>query len=131
MTKKSQIGLALNVVGTLIAVIALMIYGQTLYRTNSVYVLLAIVVVIGIATAVTAAARKLSHVLDVSPVVNSALIALAVVCSANVMVNQIAYVISGLDSYDTISSYIVYVGLGIVGMLVNIVSSFLGLAEKA
>ena len=47
------------------------------------------------------------------------------------MVNQIGYVISGLDGMDTIMSFIIFCSLAVVGMLVNIVASFLPIAKEA
>lgn len=46
------------------------------------------------------------------------------------MVNQIGYVISGLDGMDTIMSFIIFCSLAVVGMILNIVASFLPVARK-
>ena len=55
----------------------------------------------------------------------------AAVWSASVMVNQIGYVISGLDGMDTIISFIIFCSLAVVGMILNIVASFLPVAKEA
>ena len=65
------------------------------------------------------------------PVVNAALMASAAVWGASVMVNQIGYVISGLDGMDTIMSFIIFCSLAVVGMIINIVASFLPVAKEA
>ena len=62
---------------------------------------------------------------------NAALMASAAVWSASVMVNQIGYVISGLDGMDTIISFIIFCSLAVVGMILNIVASFLPVVKEA
>ena len=47
------------------------------------------------------------------------------------MVNQIGYVISGLDGMDTIISFIIFCSLAVVGMILNIVASFLPVVKEA
>ena len=47
------------------------------------------------------------------------------------MVNQIGYVVSGLDGVETIQSFIIFCVICVLGMLLNIVASFLPMAEAA
>ena len=46
------------------------------------------------------------------------------------MVNQIGYVVSGLDGIDTIMSFIIFCSVAVVGMILNIVASFLPVAKE-
>ena len=62
---------------------------------------------------------------------DAVLMASAAVWSANLMVNQIGYVISGLDGIDTIMSFIVFCALAVISMLLNIIASFLPMAKDS
>ena len=120
---KKSIGLYLTLVAGIIAIVEAVYYGKVMYTFQPVYYFLAVLsfVLVGFNKVIT----------GFIPVVNAALMASAAVWSASVMVNQIGYVISGLDGMDTIMSFIIFCSLAVVGMILNIVASFLPVAKEA
>ena len=123
-TKKS-IGLYLTLVAGIIAIVEAIYYGKVMYTFQPVYYFLAGAIVLAVLSFVLVGFNK------VIPVVNAVLMASAAVWSASVMVNQIGYVVSGLDGIDTIMSFIIFCSIAVVGMILNIVASFLPVAKEA
>ena len=126
MNKKKAGGFYLTLAAAVLAVVGVILYGSVMYRMNAVYILLAAAIVFGALAFVLTGKTVLASLI---PVVNAVLMASAAVWSANLMVNQIGYVISGLDGIDTIMSFIVFCALAVIGMLLNIIASFLPMAR--
>ena len=125
---KKSIGLYLTLVAGIIAIVEAVYYGKV-YTFQPVYYFLAAAIVLAVLSFVLVGFNKV--ITGFIPVVNAALMASAAVWSASVMVNQIGYVISGLDGMDTIISFIIFCSLAVVGMILNIVASFLPVAKEA
>ena len=125
---KKSIGLYLTLVAGIIAIVEAVYYGKVMYTFQPVYYFLA-AIVLAVLSFVLVGFNKV--ITGFIPVVNAALMASAAVWSASVMVNQIGYVISGLDGMDTIMSFIIFCSLAVVGMIINIVASFLPVAKEA
>lgn len=125
---KKSIGLYLTLVAGIIAIVEAVYYGKV-YTFQPVYYFLAAAIVLAVLSFVLVGFNKV--ITGFIPVVNAALMANAAVWSASVMVNQIGYVISGLDGMDTIISFIIFCSLAVVGMILNIVASFLPVAKEA
>ena len=125
-TKKS-IGLYLTLVAGIIAIVEAIYYGKVMYTFQPVYYFLAAAIVLAVLSFVLVGFNKV--ITGFIPVVNAVLS--AAVWSASVMVNQIGYVVSGLDGIDTIMSFIIFCSLAVVGMIINIVASFLPVAKEA
>ncbi len=68
---------------------------------------------------------------DWLPVIQAALLGFTAARSFYVMVNQIGYVIAGLDTMDTIQPLIVFVAVALVAMLICILSAFLRQQKEA
>ena len=126
---KKSIGLYLTLVAGIIAIVEAVYYGKVMYTFQPVYYFLAAAIVLAVLSFVLVGFNKV--ITGFIPVVNAALMASAAVWSASVMVNQIGYVISGLDGMDTIMSFIIFCSLAVVGMIINIVASFLPVAKEA
>lgn len=118
----------LTALTVILAVVGLFLYKSVMYKLTMVYGFLAAVIVLGVLGILLAGKTAIANVV---PVLNAALMACAAVWSANLMVNQIGYVISGLDGIDTIQSFIVFCALAVVGMLINIIASFMPMAKEA
>lgn len=114
-------GFYLTAAAAVVALAGIIVYGSVMYRFTPVYVLLAAAVVVEIAAVIL----KNRAFGDVIPVINAVLTASAAVWSAMVMVNQIGYVIASLDPVSTITSYIVYVAVAVIAMLLNIIAAFM------
>ena len=128
MNKKKAGGFYLTVTAAVLALVGVILYGSVMYRMNAVYILLAAAIVFGILVFVLTGRTELVNLI---PVINAVLMASAAVWSANLMVNQIGYVISGLDGIDTIMSFIVFCALTVIAMLLNIIASFLPMAKDS
>lgn len=126
---EKSIGLYLTLVAGIIAILGVALYGRVMYIFKPVYIFLAIAIVLAALSFVLAGVNQ--TIAGFIPVINAALMASAGVWSASLMVNQIGYVIAGLDGTDTIESFIVFCGVAVVGMLVNIVASFLPMTKEA
>ncbi len=100
-----------------------------MYTFQPVYYFLAGAIVLAVLSFVLVGFNKV--ITGFIPVVNAVLMASAAVWSASVMVNQIGYVVSGLDGIDTIMSFIIFCSIAVVGMILNIVASFLPVAKEA
>ncbi len=126
-TKKAM-GYYLTIAAAVLAIVGALLYGSVMYKLTLVYGFLAAAIVLGVVTAVFAGKNKLVNII---PIINGALMASAAVWSASLMVNQIGYVVSGLDGVETIQSFIIFCVICVLGMLLNIVASFLPMAEAA
>lgn len=67
---------------------------------------------------------------SIMPVAASALTALGAVYGASLMVNQMGYVVSGLDDMSTITSLICFEVLAVAAMLLSILASFLPMKKE-
>ncbi|MCD7919906.1 MAG: hypothetical protein LUG45_07510 [Clostridiales bacterium] len=105
----------------ILTLVALIVYNSVMYTYTLIYVLLVAALVLEVLPLVW----NNAILTGVVPVVNAVLTGAAGMGSAVVMVNQIAYVVTGLDQMSTIVSYIVFASVAIVAMLVNIVAAFL------
>lgn len=128
MNKKKAGGFYLTVAAAVVAILGIVLYGSVMYKMNEVYILLAAAIVLGVLAVVLTGRTSVANVI---PVVNAVLMASAAVWSANLMVNQIGYVIAGLDGMDTIQGFIVFCAAAVIGMLLNIVAAFLPMAKEA
>lgn len=128
MNKKKAGGFYLTLAAAVLALAGVVLYGSVMYKMNAVYILLAAAIVLGVLAFVLTGK---STVVSLIPVVNAVLMASAAVWSANLMINQIGYVIAGLDGVDTIQSFIVFCVIAVIGMLLNIIASFLPMAKEA
>ncbi|WP_373214523.1 hypothetical protein [Ruminococcus sp. 5_1_39BFAA] len=128
MNKKKAGGFYLTIAAAVLAIVGAVLYGSVMYKMNEVYILLAAAIVLGVLAFVLAGKTALVNLV---PVVNAALMASAAVWSANLMVNQIGYVIAGLDGMDTIQGFIVFCVIAVVAMLLNIIASFMPMAKEA
>ena len=115
---KKSIGLYLTLVAGIIAIVEAVYYGKVMYTFQPVYYFLAAAIVLAVLSFVLVGFNKV--ITGFIPVVNAALMASAAVWSASV-----------LDGMDTIMSFIIFCSLAVVGMIINIVASFLPVAKEA
>ncbi len=105
----------------ILTLVALIVYNSVMYTYTLIYVLLVAALVLEVLPLFL----NIPFLTGAAPVANAVLNGAAGMGSAVVMVNQIAYVVTGLDQMSTIVSYIVFASVAIVTMLVNIVAAFL------
>lgn len=89
-----------------------------------------VTLLLGISAALMLLATLLSRLLGDKPafrsaaIVNAVLMTLAMMRGLSLMVNQIGFVVAGLDSFETLSGFAVFEALCLAGMLLNVVASF-------
>ena len=127
MKNKFGIGVFLALLAGILAAVAAGLYMTVMYRMSQVYVFLLASTVLAIVGLVIA--TKVPKLSGYIPVIMAFLLAFAAVRGTELMVNQLGYVVAGLDGMDTIMSYIQFVSVTAVAMLVSIVASFTKMAK--
>ncbi len=117
---KLTIGFIFSLIAAVLALVACIVYTQVMYTMTPVYILLIAAVVLACLAFVLKPFPA-----EILPVVNGFLIASAAVWGAKNMVNQIGYVVSGLDGIETIQTWIVFTAIAVVAIIVNIIAGFL------
>ena len=128
MKNKIGIGTFLALLAGILAAVAAGLYMTVMYRMSQVYYLLigaTVLAIVGLAIA-----TKVPKLSGYIPVVMAALLAFAAVRGTELMVNQLGYVVAGLDGMDTIMSYIQFVSVTAAAMLVSIIASFTKMAKE-
>ena len=126
---KKGFAVILMILAGLLAIIAAVLYRGVMYKMSVVYALLIAAAVLACVSFVIAG--KLPKLTGYIPVITAALLASAAVWGSNLMVNQLGYVVAGLDGMDTIMPYIQFMGCTIVAMLLSIIAAFMPMAKPA
>ena len=127
MKKKNAFALYLMTVPGVLAIAALILYNFVMYKYEPVYfMLIGAIVLVALGFLM---ARKMTAVANYIPVCVSVLLTSAAVWGSYLMINQIGYVVAGLDGVGSILTWLVYVVLLVIALLVSIVASFLPLAK--
>lgn len=129
MKKQRATGVYIILIAAVIAAVAAFLYGNVMYKYQPVYYFLIGAIVLSVAAYLLAASLPLCA--GLIPIINAALLGSAVVWAASLMVNQIGYVVAGLDGMDTIQGFIVFAVLGVISMLLYIVAAFTAVAKEA
>ena len=128
--KRMGKGIHMVAAAELLAIIAMVVYGKTLYRDGLCYIVLggsaAVFVVLG---GFYLKFRK-ELVLRLLILVNAILLALGFVQSFGPMANELGYVVSGLDPISAITGFIVYAVITFAGMVLYIISSYMNLDKE-
>ena len=129
--EKNKVGFGayMAIVAGILAIVACVLYRTVMYQFKPVYYMLigaAVVAVLGLLLA-----NALPKFANYFPVCMSVLLFSAIVWGSMLMVNQIGYVIAGLDGLETIMSYFIFVGFTLAAGVVALVASFLPVGQKA
>lgn len=121
---KKVIGLSISMTSAVLALVALFFYRGVARNTTTVLILLGIAVAVAVVDVVSSG--KLPPLLrDCLPIAKTVLIAAALVISFIPQVNQIGYVIAGLDGISSLIGFIVAASITGAALLVSIVAGFL------
>ena len=127
MKNRNAIASYLMTVPGILAVAAIILYTRVMYTMAPVYFMLGgVIVLVALGFVI---ARKFPRISNYIPVCVSVLLASAAVWGSELMVNQIGYVVAGLDGVETIISWIVYLTLVIIALIVSLVASFLPMTK--
>ncbi len=119
--KNRGIGFYVTLVACVLTLIATILYSKAMYTTTYVYVALIAAIVIE-ALAFVLNNKILNNWL---PILEAVLVGFAIAHSFSVMVNQIGYVVAGLDTMETLKSFITFAVVAGVAMLLNMISGFM------
>ena len=129
MKNKNASASYLTCLAAIFGLVALILYFFVMYKYTPVYIML--VGAIALAALGFVIAKKVPKIANYIPVCVAVLLASAAVWGSQLMINQIGYVIAGLDGIGTILTWIWFIGFASVGMIVAIFASFLPMAKKA
>lgn len=121
---KKIIGISFSMASAVLALVALFFYWGVPRNTTTVLILLGIAIAVAVVDIVTS--EKLPSLLrDCFPIAKTVLIAAALVISFIPQVNQIGYVIAGLDGISSLISFIVAASITGASLLVSIIVGFI------
>ena len=123
--KNKTIGFYMTFVAAILSIAACVLYGSVMYTLPVVYVFCAIAAVLTVVVIVCSAKKPAKKVYEFLPVANAILMASAAVWGVNLMVNELGYVVAGLDSFDAILSFVIYEVVAVVSLILNIAASFM------
>lgn len=124
MAKKSA-GFYFTIVATILFIVGTVMYTSVMYTNTVVFVMLALAIIWEVLVIVLSGKFGDKAFFNWTPVIGAVLAAAAAVWGAELMVNQIGYVVAGLDEMSTIMSFIYYEVVMVVTLLVCIICSFL------
>jgi hypothetical protein len=129
--KKNKLGVAafLCLVAAVLAVVDLFLYRTVMYTYPPVFFLLGGAIAVAVIGCVVG--RVAPRIANYFPICMTFLLASAIVWGSMLMVNQIGYVIAGLDGVDTILTYIFFAGFTFAAVVITLIAAFLPFAQKA
>ena len=127
MKNKKGIASILIVLAAVLAVVSIILYGSVMYKFTPVYFMLAGAAVVALAG--FALAGKLPTLSGYFPICVSVLLASAAVWGSQLMVNQIGYVVAGLDGPETIMPWAYFLGVTVIAMVASIIAAFLPMVK--
>ena len=119
--KNRGIGFILTLVACALASVDIIVYTQVMYTLPVIFVFLA--GAIGIEGAAFFINNRILN--NLLPVILAVLLGASAAGSFYVMVNQLGYVVAALDTVDTIISFIVFVSIAVVAMIICWISGFM------
>lgn len=122
---KKSVGFYFSIVAAVLFIVGTVMYAGVMYTNAAVFVMLALAIIWEVLIIVLSGKFGDMAFFNWTPVIGAVLAASAAVWGAELMVNQIGYVIAGLDEMSTIMSFIYYEAVMTVTLLVCITGSFL------
>lgn len=124
------VGFYITVLATILAVVGLVLYVSTSNALTLVMVLLGIAIAVEVVLIVVSRVIGNKPVLNLASSINAVLLGFALVQSFNPQLDAIGYVVSGLYTYDQISSFVNFVIVAAIAFLLYIVASFTNLGKQ-
>ncbi len=127
---KRNFGAYLAVFAGILAIVALILYNGVMYQLPVVRLLLIAAALVGVLHLLLSG--MIPRIAAYLPICQSVLLVSAAVWGSNLMVNQIAYVVSGLDGMDTILGWVLFLAFTVVAFIISLIAAFWRVkAEKA
>ena len=134
MSQKKSVGFMFTLIAAALSLVACIVYTQVMYTLPVVFVFLVLAVLLeaGMIVMMKKQASNSNFTVAVSfmPILGAIFDAGAAGAGFYLMVNQLGYVVAGLDGVDTIITFIVFEVITLVAMIVNIVANFLPLQKE-
>ena len=128
--KKNKLSVAafLSIVAAVLALVDIFLYRTVMYTYQPVFYMLAgVIALAAVGCLLGLVAPKLANYI---PICMTFLLASAIVWGSMLMVNQIGYVIAGLDGVETILTYIFFAGFTFAAVVISLIAAFLPMAQK-
>lgn len=122
--KNKALGSYLACAAAVLSLVAVIVYSFVGLKEASVTGLLIGAIVLAAASFVLSKLVENSWIVALLPVATTAVLTLAVGNAFIPMVDQLGFVVSGLDPFSTIAGFVTYVVIAAVAMLVSLVSCF-------
>lgn len=123
-------GFYLLLAGAVLSIAAAIVYTQVMYTNSTSAILMYVVIGLSVVVTIITIVNNYYKFFSIVPVINAVLAAYAAVSGASYMVNEIGYVISGLDPMSKIVSFIIFEVIIVLAIIAFIVASFLPLAKE-
>ncbi len=121
MNKDRKRGAFFTLAAGVLSAAACIVYIPVMYKLPVVFVALIIAAALGVA-----AFMQVNKVASaIAPVIVAFLAATGIIWAVNPMVNQLGYVVSGLDDISTVIMLLISVALMAAAMVVSIIASFM------
>lgn len=123
------IGFYLAAIAAVLAVLAIAFYPSVMYQSASVKpLLIGCVAMMVLSTGLSAVMGDKRPFRSVT-ILNAVLMTFAAMKGLSPMVNQIGFVVAGLEGFQTLTRFIIFEALCLGGILLNVVASFVRYAK--
>lgn len=122
--KNKAIGSYLAGISAVLSLVAVIVYGNVTIKNGAVNGLLIGAIVLAAASFVLSKLIENNWIVALLPIATTCLLTLAIGNAFTPMVDQLGFVVSGLDPFSTIAGFVTYVAIAVVAMLVSLVSCF-------
>ena len=121
-TYKRNFGAYLAVFAGILAIVSLILYNGVMYKMPMVRYMLIAACVVGAAHLFLSG--MFPKIAAYFPICQSVLLFSAAVWGSNLMVNQIGYVVAGLDGMETIMGWVLFLAFTVVAAMISLVAAF-------
>lgn len=122
--KDKAIGFYFTLIAAILSAAGMILYNNVMYKIPLVYVFCLIAVLLTSIVVLSAFMGKTKKIFHFLPVVNAALMSSAAIWAVYLMVNQLGYVVAGLDKKSTIMGFVYFEIVVFLSILLNILASF-------
>lgn len=122
--KNKALGSYLACAVAVLSLVAVILYGFVSIKEASVNVLMIVALVLAAASVLLSRLIENNWILALLPVATTAVLTLAAGNAFMPMVDQLGFVVSGLDPFSTITGFVAFVAVTVVAMLTSLVSCF-------
>lgn len=120
-----RMGFYLTAIAAILEIIGLISYSSAETPNSTVFALVIAAIAVEVVMIVIGMAKEDFALMNLTATVNTILMAAAVVTSLWSQVDYLGWVVSGLYTMDQVMNYLIFAGVGVAALLLNIIASFL------